>query len=253
MRANEPKSSDESKVRRVIRDGRVKVVFQPIVDLCTRKIFAYEALSRPDPSDFPGPVELFEAAARVGCAGELGRLTRALAIQDCPDWPLFLNIHPAEFSQGWLVRPDDPIFSHAPMVVLEITESVPLSHYEQCQGVLREIRSKGARLAIDDLGSGYSNLKYIAELVPDVVKLDRGLISSLDKESRNRKLVLGIVRLCNDLGAKVVVEGVETAEELDAVIDTGAHFAQGFLLARPGCPPPFLQPAATKRTRSTRT
>jgi EAL domain-containing protein (putative c-di-GMP-specific phosphodiesterase class I) len=199
-------------------------------------------LARPDPAYFPGPVELFTAAAVHNVAGELGRLIRTLAIDGCSAWPLFLNVHPAEFNEGYLVRPDDPIFAHDPGVCLEITESVPITHFCQCHSVLKEIRSKGVNLAVDDLGAGYSNLKYIADLAPEVVKLDRELISSVDKGPRHLKLVANIVRLCEELGSKVVVEGIETVEELRAVGDSGAHYGQGYFLARPSSPPPEMSP-----------
>jgi EAL domain-containing protein (putative c-di-GMP-specific phosphodiesterase class I) len=86
-----------------------------------------------------------------------------------------VNVHPQELNEGWLIRPDDPIFLHDDDVYLEITESVPLTHFDLCLNVLREIRSRGGvHFVIDDLGAGYSNLKSIADLEPRVVKLDAG-------------------------------------------------------------------------------
>src|SRR4029079_1987509 len=93
--------------------------------------------------------------------------------------------------------------SRAEPVYLEITESVPLSHFKHCHGVLREIRGRGISLAIDDLGAGYSNLKYIADLNPQVVKVDRQLIANLRGESRTQKLVTALVKLCDSMNAKV--------------------------------------------------
>ena len=161
-----------------------------------------------------------------------------MAVHDCPGLNLFVNIHPDEFNEGWLVRPDDPIFSHDELVFMEITESVPLSHYRFCHSVLRELRSRGAKLAVDDLGAGYSNLKYIADLEPEVVKLDRELVAGLRIGSRQHTLVRSIVGMCEAQNALVVAEGIETADELRAVIDAGAHYVQGFYLARPAFPPP---------------
>ena len=122
--------------------------------------------------------------------------------------------------------------------LVQITESVPLSHFSLCHSVLSEVRSRGVLLAVDDLGAGYSNLKYIADLSPEVVKLDRGLIVNLQKGTRQHRLVRAIVRLCEDLGTKVVAEGIETEEEARAVLDSGAHYGQGFFFARPSYPPP---------------
>ena len=136
-----------------------------------------------------------------------------MAVESCPNHALFINIHPQELDEGWLVQPDDPIFAHYHPVFLEITESVPLSHFSLCHSMLREIRSKGVHLAIDDLGAGYSNLKYIADLNPEIVKLDRGLIAGLHEDKRRQKLVSHMVALCENLGAKVVAEGVGTPEQ----------------------------------------
>jgi len=213
------------------------VVLQPLVDLRTRAVFAYEALVRPTTDDFEGPVPMFAAAVESDCCGELGRAIRELAVANCPNHPLFLNIHPTELNERWLVQPDDPIFQHSEDVYLEITESVPLTHFRLCQSILREIRGKGIYLVVDDLGAGYSNLKYIADLSPRVVKLDRELIAGLTRASRLHRLVSSIVLLCEDLGASVVAEGIETAEELYAARDAGVHYGQGYLLARPSFPP----------------
>ena len=209
--------------------GHLFCAFQPIVDVASGKTFGYEALARCKLEEYRSPPVLFDAAIASGDCGELGRMLRQLAIVGCPDTTLFLNMHPNEFSEAWLVRPDDPISTHVHDVYLEITESVPLSHYQYCHSVLKEIRGRGVRIAVDDLGAGYSNLKYIADLEPDIVKLDRELIAGLCPDTALFSLVTSIVELCHAQGARVVAEGIETAAELRAVIDTGAHYAQGLL------------------------
>jgi EAL domain-containing protein (putative c-di-GMP-specific phosphodiesterase class I) len=237
-------------IRRVVDARDIKVVYQPLVDLKTRKIFAYEALVRSKKEDFDSPMSLFAAAVEHSCTGELGRIIREMAIEGCTTHPLFLNIHPAELNEKFVVQPDDPIFQHTEDVYLEITESVPLSHFRLCQSILREVRGRGIYLVVDDLGAGYSNLKYIADLHPKVVKLDRDLIMGLTKDTRMFKLVSAIVVLCRDLDALVVAEGIETVEELEAVQEAGAHFGQGYLLARPAFPPPPVTwPVAVVATR----
>jgi EAL domain-containing protein (putative c-di-GMP-specific phosphodiesterase class I) len=225
-------------IRRVIDQGDTFCVFQPLVDLRTRKVFAYESLARTKAPEFEGPMQLFAAAVAEGLTGELGRVLRAQSLDGCSTHPLFLNIHPAELNEKWVVQPDDPIFQHSEDVYLEITEAVPLSHFRLCQNMLNEVRGRGVHLVVDDLGAGYSNLKYIADLAPRIVKLDRGLIAGLTRDSRLFKLVSAIVRLCGELDSKVVAEGIETEVELDAVIAAGARYGQGYLLARPAFPPP---------------
>jgi EAL domain-containing protein (putative c-di-GMP-specific phosphodiesterase class I) len=162
----------------VLTRGELSVVYQPIVSFSTMKPFAYEALVRSDSPHWINPPKLFDEAIKSRCVGALGRAIRELATTRCTEMPLFLNVHPNEFDESWLVQPDDPIFTHDQPIYLEVTESVPLTHFAYCHSVLREIRGKGVALAVDDLGAGYSNLKYIVDLKPEIVKLDRTLIAT---------------------------------------------------------------------------
>ena len=225
------------------------IALQPIVDLVRNRVFANEALLRSRSPHFTNPVPFLQEAVRTGKMGMLGRHLRAMAVTACPATPLFVNVHPSEFDEGWLVRPDDAIFSHDHPVYLEITESVPITHFRWCHSVLAEMRSRGVMLAIDDLGAGYSNLKYIADLTPEIVKLDRNLIAGLVKDSRTHRLIGHMVHLCAALGAQVIAEGVETREELEAVAAAGVTLVQGYLLARPAFPIPTVNLDAIRTVR----
>ncbi len=232
------RSSVES-IARLLRPEDLSVVFQPIVHMESLRVFAYEALVRCRVPGLTNPSVLFERAVKDGCVGRLGRMVREVATPLVAGLPVFLNVHPKELEERWLVRPDDPMFFHNHDVYVEITESVPFTHFELVRDVLKEIRSRGnVHLVVDDLGAGYSNLKRIADLQPRVVKLDRGLIVDVTRGSRQQRLVANVVQLCVDMGAEVVVEGIETVDEWLAIADTGAHYAQGFLFARPGFPLP---------------
>jgi EAL domain-containing protein (putative c-di-GMP-specific phosphodiesterase class I) len=246
---------DAARVPDVLAVGELRVVYQPIIDMRSvgalargsrgARIFAYEALVRSNSPHFKGPPAMFDEAIRTQFVGALGRVVRELTVSNSPAHPLFVNVHPNEFDDGWLVQPDDPVFGHDQGVYLEITEAVPLSHFALCHSVLAELRNRGVFLAVDDLGAGYSNLKYIADLSPEMVKLDRELIVNLRPGTRQHRLVRSIVRLCEDLGTKVVAEGIETKEEALAVVDTGAHYGQGYFFARPSFPPPLPTPVWT--------
>jgi EAL domain-containing protein (putative c-di-GMP-specific phosphodiesterase class I) len=228
-------------LRSMVEPSDLSVVFQPIVSLPDGELFAYEALVRCRVAEFRNPLALFERAVQIGCTGRLGRMIREIGVPLASGIPLFVNIHPKELSEGWLVRPDDPIFTHDHDVYLEITESTPLSHYDLCMNVLKEVCTRGGvYLVIDDLGAGYSNLKRIADLEPKVVKIDRELIAGLDTSRRQRELVAAVVDLCTRLGAKVVAEGIETVRECWASVDAGVHYGQGYLFARPGYPLPDI-------------
>jgi len=223
----------------MVQADDLSVVFQPIINLDTGQLFAYEALVRCSVAGFENPTRLFDRAVETHCSGRLGRMIREIAVPLCSGIPLFVNVHPSELNQSWLVQPNDPVFWHDSDIYVEITESVPFTHFDLCRSVLNEIRSRGGiHLVVDDLGAGYSNLKHIVDLEPRVVKLDRGLIAGIEKNKRQQQLVAGVVRLCVDLGAVVVAEGIETYDEYAASRDTGTHYGQGYLFARPGFPLP---------------
>jgi len=232
--------------RTLVGPSDLSVVFQPIVNMTNGRVFAYEALVRCRLPDLRVPTVLFERAVVLGCVGRLGRMIREIAMPLMSGQALFVNVHPLELQEGWLVRPDDPIYLHDHDVYVEVTESVPLSHYDLCLNVLKEVRTRsGIHLVVDDLGAGYSNLKRIADLEPHVVKLDRGLILGIERSRRQHQLVTSVVRLCTELGARVVAEGIETNDEFKAIRDTGAHYGQGYLFAKPAYPLPGVHwPAA---------
>ncbi len=231
-----PRESQDA-LNRMVQADDLSVVFQPIVHVDTFRVFAYEALVRCRAPRYTNPTKLFEHAHGAGCVGRLGRMIREIAVPLCEGRPLFLNLHPAELQERWVVRPDDPMFFHDTDVYLEVTESVPFAYFELCRDVLRDIRSRGDFfLVVDDLGAGYSSLKRVADLEPRVVKLDRSLIVNLTVGSRQQRLVENIVRLCADMGALTVAEGIETLGEWNALRDTGVNLAQGYLFARPRVP-----------------
>ena len=230
---------------RLVRAPDLSVVFQPIVHFQTLETFAFEALVRCSVPEFQYPPALFDRAVKDECCGRLGRMVREVGVPLCAGHPIFLNLHPLELEERWLVQPDDPMFFHDHDVFLEITESVPMTHFDLCYDVINDVRSRGNfQLVVDDLGAGYSNLRSIADLEPKIVKLDRGLIAGVTRGSRQQTLVKGVVRLCQDLGADVVAEGIETLEEYHALLDTGVHYGQGYLFARPGFPLPVVDKKA---------
>ena len=228
-------------LERLVSPADLSVVFQPIVSMTDGELFAHEALVRCSVPALANPLKLFEMALEVGCAGRLGRMIREIAVPLSAGRPLFLNVHPQELQESWIVGPDDPFFGHDHVLYVEVTEAMPLTQHELCMSVLRELRSRcHVELVVDDLGAGYSNLKRILDLEPKVVKLDRELIVNVDRNPRQQRLVSSIVRLCVDQDATVVAEGIETEDEFHALRDTGVHYGQGFLFARPAYPMPAV-------------
>ena len=228
--------SHPAEARRAFEQRQYSITYQPIVDLTTGRVLAQEALACSHSPTFPSIVGLIQALEPCGLVGELGRNLRRLATKGCPQ-PLSLNVSPLEFAEGWLVRPDDAMFLHREPIYLEITESAPLEYFEQCFGIVDEVRRRGLRIAIDDFGAGYSNLRYISDLRPDLVKLDRKVLVGVKPGNRVYLLLQSIVRLIHEMGSLVVAEGIETPEELRAVQECGADYGQGYLLALPAPQP----------------
>lgn len=226
---------------RQLTPGDLDVVFQPIVDLNRKAVFAVEALARCPRTAFDGPMSMFEEAARVNYCGRLGRQIRDITFERCAGYPVFVNVHPDELQARWIVRPDDPIGLHDSHVFLEITEVAAFDRFELVSATLGELSARGVHTVIDDFGAGYSNLRRIAYLKPAVVKLDRSLVQGIDESRTLQRLIKSVVDLCTAIGARVVVEGIETPGELSAVIDTGAHYAQGYIFARPAYPIPGIR------------
>ncbi len=231
---------------RALTKEQIQVVFQPIIEVATGQLFAHEVLARCTVPEFKSPMVLFEQASAEQVCGRLGRIIRDQAFEACPNLPLFVNIHPDELSSRWLVRPDDPIGFHSEQVYLEITETAAFTHFDLCNGVLRELCARtSARLVIDDFGAGHSNLQRLLELEPAIVKLDISLVHGIEASPRKQIIVRHISAMCHDLGAQVVAEGVETEPELTSLLGLGIDLVQGYLLARPAYPPPqFYWPHA---------
>src|SRR5688572_13172321 len=112
MSARAPQDGADLTVRDLIRDDRLRIVYQPVIDLQTQKVLGHEAFVRCDLPAFKSPITLFERATAEGCPGELGRHLRRLAVRGCPDLPLFLNLVPQELDYGFLVDPADPMYTH---------------------------------------------------------------------------------------------------------------------------------------------
>jgi len=163
--------------------------------------------------------------------GQLGRTLRDRAMRDCAGITVFFPVHPQELKEGIIVRPDDPLCGHDAMVYLQIAQP---SYAGVCAAVIDELRGRnGVALVVDSFGSGPSTVKHLIELEPRCVKLDRELVSGLDRSRRKQAAVRSIVRLCAELGADVIARGVDCTAEQAAAIDCGARYAQGHVFGEP--------------------
>jgi EAL domain-containing protein (putative c-di-GMP-specific phosphodiesterase class I) len=222
-------------IERLIAAGDLKTVLQPIFDIRDGHCLGVEALSR-FPAEFGSPAQVFGAAHRAGLGLALERLAlqRAAALRPTlvADQFLSLNMTP---SVAYEVAAKENVrtFTHFSAFVLEITEHTAVESYGKLRKRLQHWRHQGLRLAIDDAGAGYASLKHVVELEPDMIKIDRSLIHGSAADHARRSAISAFVALAADLGALVIAEGVELAEDLAAVRDLGIDAAQGYLLGRP--------------------
>lgn len=210
------------------------LVFQPIVDLAGATIAGYEALAR-----FPGtagPDVWFAAAAEAGVAAELEALAIHKALAAVPSLPpdtfLTVNVSPhilgsAPVQYALATRPD------LRRVVVELTEHTPVDDLAALRRQCDELRVRGALIALDDAGSGYSGLQQLAALRPQVVKLDRALVSDADTDPVRVALAEMLGEFAGRIDAWLLAEGIETQAELAAFAQLGVPLAQGWLLGRP--------------------
>jgi len=234
--------SGASKVRQMIDEGAVTMLFQPVVTLPGAKVSACEALGRGRFPDLPeSPVELFDLAGTLGpdVQAELSRLFRRKAVElvkDRPEPPLlFVNTHPVELERPGLLESLEELRSYAPHVdlVLEIHESA-LAQTDFITWLRTRLMEINVGLAYDDFGAGQARLFELAEAPPHYLKFDRRFVTGLETAPITRqRLVASLVAAARELLVKTIAEGVENAEEAAACVRAGFSHAQGYYFARP--------------------
>jgi EAL domain-containing protein (putative c-di-GMP-specific phosphodiesterase class I) len=218
------------------------MAFQPILRATDGTVFGYEALLRTEEPTLIRPYLVVDAAERLNVLPQLGRKVRQLAAAAMskapPDAALFLNLHPLDLADEDLFDELAPLTQLASRVILEVTERAAIEDVDAVERRVSQLRERGFRIAVDDLGAGYAGLSSFALLEPEIVKLDVSLLRDIDQSPVKQKLVASMTALCKDMGFLVVAEGIETAAERDCVVSLGCDLLQGFLFARPGRPFP---------------
>lgn len=211
--------------------------FQPIVNR-KGELYGHEALMRTQEPTLPHPGAVIEAAERLGRLPELGARMRELTARDAAEHAtagiVFVNLHPLDLEDARLFAADAPLAAHAHRVVLEITERMSLDGVKEPRARIAELRARGYRIAVDDLGAGYAGLNSFASIQPEIVKLDLSLVRDVDTSIPKQKVIRSMASLCRELGALVVGECVETKGELEFLLDLGCDLFQGYLIGRPG-------------------
>lgn len=230
-------------LQRIISNNAIITYFQPIVYLQDLEILGYEALSRgPEDSGFEGTELLFTFAESTNMLLDLERLCRRSALCAAQahqfDRSLFLNssakaLQDTHFTPAQLSELVAELGLKQDRIVFEITERVAIQEWEIFKKVLRELRKYGFKIAIDDMGAGYSSLQAIAELEPDFLKFDISLVRNIHENLIKIGLLETLVTLSKKINAQVIAEGIEEKQEYMALRNLGVDLGQGYYFAIP--------------------
>jgi len=234
-----------SMLQNIVVNKKISTLYQPILDLDNRAVMGYEALNRGPKGQFEKPDYLFRVAYENNAVWALDRLCRNQAfkyvseLKKCHN--LFINVEPGTF--------EDPLFLtketlavmeksniNPSQVVLEVTERKAIEDFENFRKILKTFKASGFKVAIDDLGTGYSGLNLLSELLPDYidfVKLDMSLIRNIHTHDFKQQIITFLLNLTKDIETSVIVEGIEHKDELKTIRQLGVQYAQGFFFASP--------------------
>ena len=222
------------KVTGAIRGDQPAIVLQPIHRLDTGRSAGCEALARFADAGSRPPSDWFAEAFEVGLGVDLELAAVAKALAAMPYVPadhyVSINVSPETVLSGRV----GPLLEAAmrPGIVLEVTEHARVDDYAALRDALAGLRPY-ARIAIDDVGAGYSSLRHIIALEPDILKLDMSLTRDVDRDPARRALAGAMVNFASRIGASIVAEGIERVEESDVLRDLGVTYGQGYLFSRP--------------------
>ncbi len=221
-----------SRISAVMGEQLFSIVYQPIVDLHTGRPIGLECLSR---FHSGAPDGWFAEATDVGLgvALELAAIDKALSA--LPQFPediyLAVNASPDTILSGGLaaIMRDLPGYR----LVVEVTEHATVDDYDALRAALKPLRDRGVSVAVDDAGAGYSSLRHILSLEPDLIKLDMSLTRNICIDPARKALAAALISFARETGSRIIAEGVETAAELATLQSLGVDKAQGYFLGRP--------------------
>lgn len=237
-------------IEQILKDKRLVVHFQPITSPMGRHLFGFESLIRGIDSNgnIITPFQLFQMAKNSGLTLQLDKLARTLAIKAFePLWKLdnklilFVNFEPKLIEQfeagnplfyGELQKTGIPYQN----IVLEVKED-EINNTEKLKEFCDYYRNMGFNIALDDFGSGQSSFDRIAIVRPDIIKIDRSLMTDISNNQIHQEIVNAICKMCQNIGALPLAEGVETLEETICCLSHGAVLMQGFYFAKPSTDP----------------
>lgn len=239
LRADEERRDTIARINAAIGRGDPRIVYQPIVRLDDLSIAGVECLSRFSSGGDGGrqrsPDEWFADAHRVGMGHALEMLAMCKALDATrafpESWTVSVNISPETIASGEVAAMLDG-FDPA-RIVIEVTEHTPIEDYEPIIRALAPLRDAGVRIAIDDAGAGYSSLRHILVMRPDIIKFDVSLTRQVDRDPLRHAMAAALAEFARRTGTDVVAEGIETQAEYDALRELGFDKGQGYFFGRP--------------------
>ncbi len=225
----------ERMILEVLKNRTIGIVYQPICRLADQRIVAFEALARFPQQPIRSPDRWFADAERVGLGVELEFLAVEEAMASFLSLPqpssISLNLSPASIASDRF----SILFDALPLdrVILEVTEHAAIDSYETLRTRLAPLRDRGLRLAIDDVGAGYSSFRHVLDLEPNLIKLDISLTRNINLDLGRQALAESISQFGRRTDCEVVAEGVETEEELKTLTEAGVTKVQGYLISKP--------------------
>jgi len=244
--------SELEELFRIVETRSVTPVFQPILAFGTGEILAYEGLIRgPESSQLHTPTKLFDAAAHAGLLTELNMLCARKVVRQFARLglkrQLFLNITPQTVLE---VKDDVQRITRfirdcgidIAQVTIELTENQYISDRSIFRDALTLFRGAGFRVALDDLGEGFSSLRLWSELQPDFVKIDMHFVQGVSEDSVKYHFLKSLQHIAEGCGSSLVAEGVETVADFCILRDLGINNAQGYLIGRAATRPSDLIP-----------
>ncbi len=231
-----------SDLKKTVAGKEFSLVFQPIVDLKTRKVHHYEVLSRF--GDGKNPYQVFSFAENIGLIEELDLAVTQNAIdvlrKRCESGEalqLAVNISGRSMGSAIFVKALDKLIEslgpYRRNFLLEVTESAEISDLDKTNEILETFRGKGNRICLDDFGAGASSFEYLQSLKVDFVKIDGAYVKKVTESPKDSAIIKAMVSLCKDLGVHTVGEMVETAEQAEKLKAMGVDFAQGWHFGKP--------------------
>ncbi|OKH89193.1 bifunctional diguanylate cyclase/phosphodiesterase [Thalassospira sp. TSL5-1] len=237
----------ESRIAQSLRQAdlaqELSLVFQPVYDLNTGKIYSVEALARwYNPELGPvAPDVFFPMAEKTNRVNDLTRTLFNKLLYEVENWPADIrfsfNLSARDLvvleMTDWLIARIEQSNIEPRRITFEVTETAILRDFDAARDHIERLRGCGARVALDDFGIGFSSLRYVHELEIDCLKIDRSFVTPIVSNPRSQRIVKTVFDMCENFGIDCVVEGVETAEQCTMLRYLGGRYAQGYLLGRP--------------------